>query len=103
MQTCNIEKEEGGFKISGLINFDTVTQLYEQAAVLLHGQDKVRLDFSAVTHADSSAIALLLNWLRVAKRENKSFTFVNLPGQLIEMANVCEVMPFLEKNMISNK
>jgi phospholipid transport system transporter-binding protein len=103
MSACVIERVDAGFKISGLINFDTVTDLYKQGAELLEKLDRIYLDFSEVTHADSSAIALLLNWIRVARRKGKFFMFVNLPAQLLEMANVCEVMPFLQKHMLSNK
>lgn len=103
MEVCTIQKESNGFKIKGLINFETVTKLYKQGTELLDGQENVIIDFSDVTHADSTGIALLLYWLRIAKSEGKSFKFANLPGQLLEMANVCEVMPFLQRHLINNR
>lgn len=103
MESCSLQKEKDGFKIVGLINFNTVTQIYKQGIQLLEGLNCVVIDFSEVTHADSSGIALLLYWLRIAKSEGKTFQFANLPAQLLEMANVCEVMPFLQKHMITNK
>jgi phospholipid transport system transporter-binding protein len=102
METCTIRKESDGFKIFGLVNFDTVTKLYKQGTQLLEGLDRIVIDFSNVTYADSSGIALLLYWLRIAKLEGKSCQFANLPRQLVEMANVCEVMPFLQEHMITN-
>jgi phospholipid transport system transporter-binding protein len=99
MTFCTIEKNNDDFKISGLINFDTVTHLYKQGTELLNNIDQVTLDFSKVTHTDSSGIALLLNWLRFARVKGKTFKFANLPGQLLEIANVCEVMPFLQPHM----
>lgn len=98
MDSCSIQKEVDGFKLVGVINFETVPQIYKQGTRLLEGLNKVVIDFSKVTHADSSGIALLLYWLRIAKSEGKTFKFVNLPAQLIEMANVCEVMPFLQEH-----
>lgn len=97
MNTCQIENTENGFKILGLINFETVMQVYKQGIALLDRYKEVRLDFADVVHADSSAIALLLNWLRFAKKKQKTFVFVNLPSQLVEIANVCEVMPILNQ------
>lgn len=99
MTVCTIEKKDEVFKINGLINFDTVTHLYKQGTELLENNEQVTLDFSKVTHTDSSGIALLLNWLRIARIKGKTFKFANLPGQLLEIANVCEVMPFLQPHI----
>lgn len=103
MSLCSIQKESDGFKVIGLVNFDTVVQIYKQGNQLLAGNDDIVIDFSKVSHADSSCIALLLYWLRLAKVAGKTIKFANLPGQLREMANVCEVMPFLQPHMINNK
>src|SRR5262245_2614202 len=97
MDSCKIEKSTNGFKILGLMNFETVMHLYQQGTLLFGPYEKIQLDFAEVVHADSSAIALLLNWLRFAKVRRKLFVFNNLPGQLLEIANVCEVMPLLSQ------
>ncbi|MBA2654757.1 MAG: STAS domain-containing protein [Gammaproteobacteria bacterium] len=99
MNECRIEKDQDDFKIFGLINFETAAQLYKKGTELFVTTEEVRLDFAKVAFVDSSAIALLFNWLRFAKQKGKSFEFVNLPAQLLEIANVCEVMPFLEQYM----
>lgn len=98
MKVCSIEKgQQNDFKILGTINFDTVTHLYKKGIELFTDSVEVRLDFTEVLHADSSAISLLLNWLRFAKQQQKNFIFLNIPSQLLEIANVCEVMPLLNK------
>jgi phospholipid transport system transporter-binding protein len=95
MQGCRIEKSLDGFKVLGLVNFATVVQIFKQGINLLTKYEQVRLDFIGVTHTDSSALALLLSWIRFAKRKGKKIIFVNLPSQLLEIATICEVMPFL--------
>jgi|688.fasta_scaffold594230_2 phospholipid transport system transporter-binding protein len=99
MKVCTIESGQKDFKVMGQINFDTVTRLFNQGVELFNGFEQVELDFTHVSHVDSSAITLLLNWLRFAKQTKKKFIFHNLPGQLLEIANVCEVMPFLENHI----
>lgn len=101
MQISQIEKNANGYQILGVINFDTVLDLYKKGAAILESSKKeVTLSFGEVRHIDSSAIALLLSWLRVAKKKGKSFTFTDLPAQLIDIANVCEVMPMLENHIV---
>jgi phospholipid transport system transporter-binding protein len=102
MGICKTEKDTEGYKILGQINFDTVSHLYKQGKEILEKTAQVKLNFGEVTHADSSAIALLLSWLRVAKQKGKTFVFMNLPIQLLEIANVCEVMPILKDHVINN-
>ena len=99
MERCQIERTCEGFKILGLMTFDTVGLLYKQGIALFAPDKEVQFDFAGVSHVDSSAIALLLNWLRFAKKNNKNFSFYNLPGQLLEIANVCEVMSFLSRHI----
>lgn len=88
-----------GFKLLGVLNFDAVMPLYKRGITLLDHCEHVLVDFSEVSHADSSAIALLLSWLRYAKQHNKTLIFANLPNQLLEICNVCEVMPFLQQHI----
>ena len=68
MNGCRIEQSQNGFKVLGLINFETVMHIYQQGAELLNACDRVHLDFAQVSHADSTAIALLLSWLRCARK-----------------------------------
>lgn len=103
MGSCRIEKSQQGFKILGLMNFHTVSCLYKDSLPLFADYKEVRLDFAEVVHADSSAIALLLNWLRYAKKNRKQCIFTNLPSQLCDIANVCEVLPILENSINHNQ
>jgi phospholipid transport system transporter-binding protein len=99
MLTCSIEQKIDSYDVKGPINFDTVSKLYKQGSVLMQGTHELTFNFVNVTYADSSAIALLLSWLRIAKERKLSLLLNNLPAQLLEIANVCEVMPFLEPHM----
>jgi len=47
--------------------------------------DEVRVDLSAVTRVDSSALALLMGWKRHAGRNNKRLTLINVPDNLASM------------------
>ncbi len=103
MHQSKIEKQKENYTVSGPIHFDTVSYLFKHGVEILEESSQARLDFKEVTHVDSSAVALLLSWLRVAKQKGKSFIFMNLPSQLLEIAKVCEVMPILKDHVINTK
>jgi len=44
------------------------------------------VDLSAVTHADSSGLAVLLDWLRTSRQEGGSLKIVALPQALQSLA-----------------
>lgn len=95
MTPCCIEYQGNGYGVSGAINFASVSNLYQQGKLLIESNPRVLLDFRRVTGVDSSAIALLINWVRLAKQQQASVLFLNLPTALVEMACVCDVMAFL--------
>jgi phospholipid transport system transporter-binding protein len=53
------------------------------------------LDLSGVTRIDSSAIALLLAWMRAARQAGASVRFFRAPGQLLSIAEVSGVRSLL--------
>jgi phospholipid transport system transporter-binding protein len=71
------------------------------AAVLAEGNAAIgegarTIDLAEVGELDSSALALLLAWLREAKRRNLSLAFANLPQGLTTIARlygVAELLP----------
>jgi phospholipid transport system transporter-binding protein len=53
-------------------------------------------DFSEVTEADSSALAVMLGWLRAAEAARASIRFANIPqgvSSLAELYGVTELLP----------
>lgn len=49
------------------------------------------VDFSAVTEADSAALALLLDWLRAARAAGHGVSFRALPAGLASLAALYDV------------
>lgn len=44
------------------------------------------VDLAAVTEADSAALALILDWVRVARGAGQTITVRNLPAGLVSLA-----------------
>lgn len=87
--SAKITLEKNGLaKISGVLSFDTVNQLRLMGDQLLAQHDHLIFDFQQVTRSDSSGLALLTAWTRIARQSGKKVEFSNLPEQLIDIAKV---------------
>lgn len=86
---------DGHLHVSGALNMDTVPALYAQGMQYLD-QDGLVLDFAQVETADSSAVSLLLGWIRVAKQNKREVRVANLPSSMLSLAGlygVSELLP----------
>jgi len=81
--------------VSGSLTLASVAAaLSEGNAAIAEGVQTV--DLAEVGELDSSALALLLAWLREAKRQNRSLVFANPPQGLTTIARlygVAELLP----------
>jgi ABC-type transporter Mla MlaB component len=57
-----------------------------------------RFDLAQVEAADSSAVSMLLGWLRNAQRHQAKLTFVNVPENLRSLAHLYGVADALPLN-----
>jgi phospholipid transport system transporter-binding protein len=86
-----IVKNGSGFRIDSPITMANVSQLIAESEVLFnHGE--VIVDFGGVTEVDSSAVSLMLNWLREGSKRGRQFRFTNLPENLKSLAAVYGVL-----------
>jgi phospholipid transport system transporter-binding protein len=81
-------------RVSGALTLASVAAELEQGkAAIAEGARSV--DLAAVGELDSSALALLLAWLREAKRLGRALTFTNLPQGLTTIASLYGVADLL--------
>lgn len=90
-----IRRDHQTFLISGQIVFGTVVALRTEGDALIDAEPNPCFDFREVTRTDSSAVALLLAWLRKAKNAQKTVRFINLPQSMVDMAQAYDVKSFL--------
>lgn len=79
---------EGGFSVSGALTFETVPAVAHASATLLSGGGDINLDLQGVRHADSAGLALLIEWMRAARAQEKRIVFKNIPLQMRAMATM---------------
>ena len=90
-----IRREGERMVVSGALTLANVAAVLRDGNAAI-GEGVRTVDLAEVGELDSSALALLLAWLREAKRQNRSLTFANLPQGLTTIARlygVAELLP----------
>lgn len=97
MSKGQISGEAGRFQISGELSFHTVTALLAESKTTLFvtGGDQLDLELAGVSRADSAGLALLIQWMRMAREQHKTIRFHHLPEQLLAIARAGELEPLL--------
>jgi phospholipid transport system transporter-binding protein len=74
--------------VEGLMTAATACGLLEEGRP---GAGAWVVDLSAVTHADSSGLAILLDWLRASRRAGGSLKIVGMPESLRILASLYDI------------
>ena len=78
-----------------MLHFTTVTALLRTGSdAIANGLADV-IDLSGVKDSDSSGLALLIEWLSIARAERKSLRYENIPTQLHQLARLSDVEELL--------
>jgi len=90
-----IERDGGRLVVKASLLMANARGLLEAGRSALQPGEQV-FDFSAVSEADSSAIAVMLGWLRAAEKSQSTVRFANIPTgvrSLAELYGVTELLP----------
>ena len=90
-----IRREGERMVVSGALTLANVAAVLREGNAAIGGGVRT-VDLAEVGELDSSALALLLAWLREARRHNRSLAFANLPQGLTTIARlygVAELLP----------
>jgi len=72
--------------VSGDLTFTTAASGIGMTDELFAEMAQLDLDLSEVTRSDSAGLALLIEWMRQAKKVNKPIRFFNMPAQMLALA-----------------
>ena len=91
-QAASFEAAEGGHaRVIGSLHFSTVRALLSAGVEAIKGGRADVIDLAGVTASDSAGLALLIEWLSVAKSAGRTLRFENIPCQLQQLARLSEV------------
>ncbi|MBZ0070388.1 MAG: STAS domain-containing protein [Gammaproteobacteria bacterium] len=79
---------DGRLLLAGELSFATVPRLWETSRNLLREDGDLHIDLKDVQRSDSAGLALLVEWMRVARQLGKPIEFLNIPAQMLAIARV---------------
>jgi phospholipid transport system transporter-binding protein len=85
--------------LKGALSFETIPTVLEESTAYASRPDlpaRLTIDFAAITSVDSAAVALLLDWRRMAVKRGKTLVFVNLPANLLALAELYGVAELIQ-------
>lgn len=88
--------------LTGALSFETLPEVLVQSAEYAARTDlpdRLTIDFSAISGVDSSAVALLLEWRRQALARGKSLSYINLPPNLLALAQLYGVDELIQPHV----
>jgi phospholipid transport system transporter-binding protein len=95
-QDASFEMSEGDrARIIGSLHFTTVSALLAAGIAAIDAGRAAVIDLAGVTESDSAGLALLIEWLSVAKAASRPLRFENIPSQLQQLARLSEVEELL--------
>ena len=82
-------------RVTGSLHFTTVSTLLPLGVAAIDSGRAAVIDLAAVVASDSSGLALLIEWLSVAKAATRTLRYENIPSQLQQLARLSEVEELL--------
>lgn len=91
-------KDDSSLLVSGDVTMATVGALFRGGLKLRpeNAGSNILVDFAQLEKVDSSAVSLMLVWLREAQRNKIDLRFANVPANLMSLAKlygVAELLP----------
>ena len=86
-----IVRDGNRLRVQGAVSMGNVKSLLEAGLQEFNAELK-QIDFSGLKEVDSSAISMVLEWLRVSKSRNLQVCVVNMPDNMKSLASLYGVL-----------
>jgi phospholipid transport system transporter-binding protein len=87
------EPSSGRVVVTGALTFATARDARQLGLLVLEGSraERIVVDCSGVTRADSAGLAVLLEWLAWSRRKSRPVALQHLPASLVAIARISEI------------
>jgi len=91
----------GALSAKGPLTFASARRACELGVQMLtqNAGAKLEIDCHGITLSDSAGLAVLLEWLAVARRAGRSLRYTKLPEGLAALAQISDVQELLERGV----
>ncbi|KPK61212.1 MAG: hypothetical protein AMJ59_01850 [Gammaproteobacteria bacterium SG8_31] len=87
----------GKFALHGALTFSTATEALQTSKDLFADHARIELDLGDVQDGDSAGLAVLLEWVNWAKNYVREIRYINVPDEIVAIAQISEVDDMLTK------
>lgn len=98
-----IRLDNDQLSVSGPITFDNAAEINRVGSALIHAHTAATIivNLAAIEEVDSSAVSLLLEWVRVAQAQAISIRFIQFPANLTSLITLYGVSGLIPADSIS--
>ncbi|MFK5984194.1 MAG: STAS domain-containing protein [Pseudomonadota bacterium] len=83
---------ETEYILKGDLIFSSCALIYEQSLHMFKKNTQyININLQQVTRADSSALALIVEWYRLSKKNNMQLKVTDMPKQMCDLAKLSSV------------
>ena len=75
-------RDDGLFEVDGPMTFETASELLRQGTEAIKSARDIRIDLQSVQRIDSAGLALAIEWLRIAQREQSKLSIIGQSDQM---------------------
>ena len=86
-----IDRDGDVCRLAGRIDFGNARAALEAVSPLVERGEVSRIDLGGITRSNSAGLALMIEWLGVARRAGHPLAFAAVPDGLRQLAGVCQV------------
>jgi phospholipid transport system transporter-binding protein len=94
----DITFEDGQFLISGDLGFFNILSIYNKSLEPSRNCPELIFDFSQLKSSDSAGLALIVEWIKLAKHLNKPIRFTHLSEDIMSLAKAAGMDGMLSKD-----
>lgn len=76
--------------VGGSVTYDTVAEVARAGEAIIKTDDML-IDLMEVAQVDSSAVSMLLEWVRKSQTYGRKIRFINLPENLVSLVELYDV------------
>lgn len=87
---------DGAARLEGALGFATVAALLPAGERAILAGEAAVIDLAGVTSTDSAGLALLVEWLSIARAASRPLSYRHVPAALRHLARLSEVEPLLD-------
>lgn len=96
MASFSIEASGSGrLEVKGALTFATAAAALSQGQCLIAAASAVTVGLSGVDEADSAGLAVLIEWLALARARSATLRYESVPEQILAVARISDVQGLL--------